>query len=206
MSRGLWWLGVVLGWLVAGYAVATALLGDRVYPPDLAASFNAHPWAITTHAFFGAVAMLLGPWQFRRTPVFRREWHRWLGRVYLAACGLSGGAGLHLAFYSFAGVTTNLGFGGLAIALLGTTTAGYLAIRGRAVVRHREWMVRSYALIFAAVTLRIELPILTAAFGDFTPAYRVIAWLCWVPNLLVAEWFLRRRRVGATDLPAPAVS
>jgi len=53
-------------------------------------------------------------------------------------------------------------------------------------------MVRSYALIFAAVTLRIELPLLTAAFHDFTPAYLVVAWLSWVPNLLVVEWYLRR--------------
>jgi hypothetical protein len=47
-------------------------------------------------------------------------------------------------------------------------------------------------LIFAAVTLRIELPLLVMAFGDFTPAYRVVSWLCWVPNLLWAEWYIRR--------------
>ena len=53
-------------------------------------------------------------------------------------------------------------------------------------------MLRSYALVFAAVTLRIELPLLTMAFGDFTPAYQVVAWLCWVPNALWAEWYIRR--------------
>jgi hypothetical protein len=42
------------------------------------------------------------------------------------------------------------------------------------------------------VTLRIELPILIMAFGDFTPAYQVIAWLSWVPNLLWAFWYARR--------------
>jgi hypothetical protein len=32
---------------------------------------------------------------------------------------------------------------------------GYQKIRGGDIVAHREWMLRSYALIFAAVTLRL---------------------------------------------------
>jgi hypothetical protein len=42
------------------------------------------------------------------------------------------------------------------------------------------------------VTLRIELPLLAMAFGDFLPGYRAVAWLCWVPNALWAEWYVRR--------------
>jgi hypothetical protein len=51
-------------------------------------------------------------------------------------------------------------------------------------------MIRSYALTFAAVTLRIWLPLGQVLHFDFVEAYRVIAWLCWVPNLLAAEWIL----------------
>jgi uncharacterized membrane protein YozB (DUF420 family) len=59
---------------------------------------------------------------------------------------------------------------------------------------HRRWMYRSYALTFAGVTLRLYLPV--AIFGPygFAAAYAVIAWLCWAPNLFVAEWLLGRRR------------
>ena len=64
-------------------------------------------------------------------------------------------------------------------------------------------MLRSYALVFAAVTLRIELPLLTMGFGDFTPAYQVVAWLSWVPNALWAEWYIRRS--GNVALPAVEV-
>lgn len=200
-----WWVVVVLGWAVAAYALATATLGDKVYPPDLKASFLAHPWAITSHAAFGAIAMLLGPWQFRRGPGWNRARHRWLGRAYLIACGLSGAAGLVLAPYSYGGITTHLGFGLLAIALLSTSIMAYVAIRARRVSEHREWMIRSYALIFAAVALRIELPLLTIGFGAFLPAYLAVAWLCWVPNLIAAEWYLRQSRttIGAA---VPAAS
>jgi hypothetical protein len=61
-------------------------------------------------------------------------------------------------------------------------------------------MLRSYALIFAAVTLRIELPLLIMALGEFTPAYQVVAWLSWVPNLLWAEWYVRR----TANVPVPS--
>jgi len=48
-------------------------------------------------------------------------------------------------------------------------------------------------LTFAAVTLRIYLP-LSLAFGvQFATAYPAISWLCWVPNLFVAERFFVRR-------------
>ena len=77
--------------------------------------------------------------------------------------------------------------------LLATGTA-YRHIRAGDRVSHRRWMIRSYALTFAAVTLRIYLP-LSLAFGlPFGPAYQTIAWLCWVPNLVVAEWIILRQR------------
>ena len=62
------------------------------------------------------------------------------------------------------------------------------AIKLGEVKRHREWVLRNYALIFGAVTLRIWLPILIIAYqGEFLPAYRWVAWLAWVPNLLWVE-------------------
>ena len=57
-------------------------------------------------------------------------------------------------------------------------------------------MIRSVALILAGVTLRIQLPVSLIAGIAFDRAYPVITWSCWVPNLLLAEWFLRHRHVG----------
>ncbi len=71
--------------------------------------------------------------------------------------------------------------------MLFTTTKAFLSIKAGDVRAHRGWMIRSFALLFGAVTLRIELPILISLFGGFEPAYRIVAWSSWVPNLLVAE-------------------
>lgn len=54
-------------------------------------------------------------------------------------------------------------------------------------------MLRSYSLIFGAVTLRIWLPLLMVATrGDFTTTYFIVSWLSWVPNIIFAEWLIRR--------------
>lgn len=56
-------------------------------------------------------------------------------------------------------------------------------------------MVRNLALTLAAVTLRIYSPLLTVTSVPFELAYPLVAWLCWVPNLLVSECFQAERRV-----------
>jgi hypothetical protein len=91
--------------------------------------------------------------------------------------------------------------------MMGTTAVAYGRIRQRDYRRHREWMIRSLAMILAAVTLRLWLPLLVTLHGGvFTPAYQMVAWLCWVPNLVVAEWYIRRvhgrpLRFGGAELP-----
>jgi hypothetical protein len=63
----------------------------------------------------------------------------------------------------------------------------YLHIRNNKIKEHKIMMIYSYSACFAAVTLRIWLPILTMIFDDFEKAYVIVAWLCWVPNILVAK-------------------
>jgi hypothetical protein len=66
-------------------------------------------------------------------------------------------------------------------------------------VSHRAWMIRSYALCLAAVTLRLYLPLFGLAGLPFEVAYPAIAWLCWVPNLVVAEWLVIPARIAPLE-------
>jgi uncharacterized membrane protein len=191
-----WWALAVFAALIVLYALAYVVVGPPMYPPNLAASFRARPWGIYPHALFGALALGTGAAQLHPgLLVRRRALHRTLGTVYVASCAVVGLAGLYMAAYAAGGAVPRAGFGLLAVLLLATTGAAYRTARRREIRAHRAWMLRSFALIFAAVTLRIELPLLVAAFrGEFTPAYQVVAWLCWVPNLAFAEWRVRRSR------------
>lgn len=196
-----WWLMSVLAALVALYGLAYFVRGERMFVGELADSFRARPWGIYTHVLFAAIALATGPLQFHRGLLARRRaLHRNLGKVYVVSALAGGGvSGLYMAAYSFGGWITHLGFGALAALTLVTTAVAYLKIRAREVSAHREWMIRSFALIFAAVTLRLWLPLLIVAHGgEFAPAYLWVSWLAWAPNLALAEWHIRRsRRVQA---------
>ena len=142
-----------------------------------------------------AAALVLGALQF--LPGLRRGFgppHRWTGQVYVAGCLVGGAAGLILAPGSHAGPIASAGFGGLAVIWIATTLLGWrAAVRGR-LSEHRRWMIRSWALTLAAVTLRIYLPLVMVLDLPFLPWYRAISFLAWVPNLVAAELWLRRTR------------
>ena len=149
------------------------------------------------HISFGGLALLTGWTQFSRT--LRRQylpWHRRLGMVYLVAVLISGGCGVYLAFFATGGWIAGAGFFLLGLAWLFFTVLAYRAVSRRDFSGHGAFMVYSYAACFAAVTLRIWMPLLVLAFGEFLPAYRVVAWLCWVPNLMFAFFWVRNRGMG----------
>jgi uncharacterized membrane protein len=139
-----------------------------------------------------ATALLVGVFQFLPALRRRRAAHRWLGRVYTLSCMLGGVAGFVMAFGTTAGPIAGLGFGLLAPAWLYTTAMGWLTARAGDYQAHRAWMIRSFALTFAAVTLRLYLPIGIMAGLTFQQIYVATAWISWIPNLIVAEFWLRR--------------
>jgi len=200
-KRALWPLMAVLAVGVSLYATAL-LVAPQLRPPFLQAS--PLPLALMVHFGGGALAMAAGPFQLRTGPRARRSpVHRLLGRVYVIAILASGIAGLAMAFVSQGGVIAHVGFGCLAVGWLGTTVQAFLTIRRGDVLAHQQWMTRSFALTYAAVTLRLYLPLSLALGIPFDVAYPVIAWACWVPNLVVAEWLFvpqPRRRASVAAL------
>jgi hypothetical protein len=99
-----------------------------------------------------------------------------------------------MAQIAYGGLFSHLGFTTLAVLWLYSGYSAYRHIRNRDIEEHRRWMIRNYALTFAGVMLRVWVPISSALGIDFTAAYIAIAWLCWVPNLLVAQWIISRMR------------
>ena len=186
----------VSGYVIAAYGFLP--LGASVHP-DMKANFLEHSAGIYVHAFASMAALMLGPFQLSAS--FRQKHanlHRWFGRIYLAVGVLGGGlAGLYMAQYAFGGSAARLGFAALSALWLYTGLRAYLAIRRGAIDEHRKWMVRNVSLTFAAVTLRFYLPASMAAGIEFSAAYPIIAWLCWVPNLIFAEWWHTGARSAA---------
>jgi hypothetical protein len=194
VSRTWWWLVTMFSIGVAlvslRYLVGWGPLAENVLGNALVA-----PW-LAIHVAGGATALLVGAFQF--IPRLRASGvHRWSGRVYVVACLVGGLAGLALALGSTAGPTATAGFGGLAVAWLVTNALGWRFAVRRDLVRHRRWMIRSWSLTLAAVTLRLYLPLLDPLGVPFLDGYRAISFLCWVPNLALAELYLARASARA---------
>ena len=196
------WAGLlvaILAFAVAAFSLRYLLPNSPAAPLVVSRNPFAVPW-LAVHATLAALALAVGPLQFW-APVRQRGWHRVLGRVYVGCCLLSAPAGLLLAFGATTGPVSTAGFGSLAVVWFATTLVGYKAALDRRFEVHRGWMVRSYALTFAAVTLRLYLGVVLATHMDFDTAYRAISFLAWVPNLVVVELLLRRGRIGIGSLP-----
>ena len=146
-----------------------------------------------THIILGGLALLIGWTQFStrfRDKNLNR--HRQLGKIYVISVLLSSIAGISIGFFATGGILSKLGFICLGIIWLSSTLMAYQYIRKVQIERHQKMMIYSYAACLAAVTLRIWLPLLTMTFHNFIVAYTIVAWLCWVPNIIVANIIARR--------------
>jgi len=189
-----WGVMAVLSIGVAGWALFLTATGFEMLGTEIKTNRFPSPLGLELHIAASGFALLTGPFQFLKG--LRRAapgLHRWMGRIYVAACLTGGVAGGAVAMFTTSGPVAGAGFFCLAAAWLLTTSMALRAALMRDFVSHERWMIRSFALTLAAVTLRIYLPPVFIFQLDFIPAYTVIAWMCWVPNLLVAELWLRAR-------------
>lgn len=149
-----------------------------------------------THIIGSVVALAIGPFtlssKFREKNILR---HKRLGKLYIIGILFGGISGLYLAFYATGGIAGKLGFSLLAIFWLISAYQAIVRIKANRVNEHQQWMIRNYSLTFAAVTLRIWLPLFMLLLGleRFELSYAIIAWLAWVPNIIIAELFIQRK-------------
>jgi uncharacterized membrane protein len=178
-------------------SVAVAVYATRYFIlPTRDEHFARYLLPLRFHVAGGIGALLAGPWQFSAKLRARNlTLHRWLGRFYLIEVALGAIAGLMMSVVSMEGLPSHLGFGILAVLWFFTGWKAYREIRRGDIDAHREWMIRNFALTLAAVTLRTWLPLMIFALHwSFHVSYIIVSWLCWIPNLLVAEWIIAREK------------
>jgi uncharacterized membrane protein len=184
--------------LIVVYASRYLTFDPDVYFPEQLEPYLQHEFALGVHVLSGILALLIGPFQFVRR--LRRRFvrvHRFMGATYVASATALGVSGLILAPTAYTGLVASAGFTVLDLAMLFTTwTAVRMILAGR-YSEHRRWMIRSFSLIMAGVMLRVlsvtyyGLAAVEIVHFSFETAYAAIAWMCWVPNLMLAIWFTR---------------
>ncbi len=215
-SRTGWLLLALTSLAIAVFAAGRYATGSLARLADqnagLAANYT-HRGVVIQAAFYlhvvaGGLALLASPWQFAARLRERRPGlHRWLGRVSLVAIALGALAGLVIAPVNRAGIGGFFGFGMLAVLWGYSALRSYRAVRAGDLATHQAWAIRTFALTYAAVMLRlwlgvligVQVPFASMPVGPdtaevlFTRAYAAVPFLCWVPNMMLAEWLIRRR-------------
>jgi len=196
-----WVIMTLLSLTTIAFVARYVAFNPDSYFPEQREVYMHREFVLGVHVLCGMLALAIGPFKFiaRLRRRFLRV-HRFLGATYIAACTGLGLSGLALATTSYPSWVTSLGFGLLGLSMLFTTWMALRMVLAHRFADHRRWMIRSFSLIFAAVMLRIMTPLygVLSSAGlvsfSFATAYTWIAWLCWLPNLLIAIWFTRRPR------------
>jgi uncharacterized membrane protein len=162
---------------------------------------HTQPWrlAFLVHVITSSLVLLAGFTQFSQS--IRKnmpQLHRYAGWLYLiATLGFALPSGFILAFSANGGLSTQFSFVLLGLLWgLSSILALYYAIQ-RQWFKHRNWMIRSFALALSALSLRTWKLILyqLQPYWDWlTPIhiYQLESWLGWTLNLLIAEIIIYR--------------
>ena len=181
---------------IAGYAFSFLWINHGFIGSKGALAEQLH-WQIAFRMhFLGAGFALAIGWSQFWAGLRKRyvQLHRYLGIAYVMLVLLAGApSGFYLALHANGGFSNMMGFGMLALLWFLTTAVAFYHVRNRDFQRHKNWMIRSYSLCLAAVMLRLWLPFFIAVLGvSPDEAYLAVAWFCWVPNIIVAEWIIHQ--------------
>ena len=173
--------------------------------PEIKTVVERVPLAALTHMILGPVALLVGPFQFFAALRARRpSLHRAMGKIYVAACTMSGVAGFATALHASGGPIAGLGFGTLAVLWIVTTLGAWRAAVMRKFDLHRLLMRFSYAMTFGAVTLRLQIPLFfLLGYPSYAAMSVWLAYTAWIPNVIVVALYAMAE---ALRRPMPAAA
>jgi Predicted membrane protein (DUF2306) len=161
--------------------------------PDEVLDRNYFMVAFYVHITSSVLAIGGGVFQF--FPAILRGYpkiHILIGKLYIASILLlAAPSGLIIAAFANGGFPSKVGFTLQCFVWWATTYAAWQAIMRKNWEEHVVWMLRSYAVTLAAMSLRTESYALVYLFGTKPmETYLTVTWLSWVGNLFLVEIFI----------------
>lgn len=151
------------------------------------------------HIYTSIFALIAGFTQFNDSILSNRKGiHKSIGKLYVfVVLFLAAPSGLFIGLFANGGFYAKISFVVLAVLWFYFTLQGFLKIRYQNLKQHKKFMLRSFALAFSAITLRLWKVIIVYLFHSAPmDVYQVIAWLGWIPNILLIEYYIFKRIKG----------
>jgi uncharacterized membrane protein len=155
--------------------------------------------AFFTHVYTSIFVLMFGLTQFSSwIRVNYTLIHRLFGKLYVLLILLfAAPSGFIMGIYGNGGFYAQLSFCLLAILWFYFTLQAYLKIRKKQFLSHQNYMILSYALTLSAISLRLFKWLISNTLAlPPMDTYRIVVWLGWLFNLLVAFWVIRVKKAA----------
>lgn len=158
--------------------------------PEYLYFFYTHVYTSIFVLFSGFLAILRKDFGFR-------NFHKNMGKIYIfLILALAAPSGIYMGFFANGGFFSKISFVILGSFWWLTTYKAYQSAKQKRFKEHKQWMWRSFALTLSALTLRIWKVIIVYLFHpNPMDVYQIIAWLGWIPNILLIEYLITKKHI-----------
>jgi len=150
-----------------------------------------------THVYTSIFVLFSGFLAILRKDFGLKSFHRNIGKVYIfLILILAAPSGIYMGIFANGGFLSKVSFIFLGSLWWFTTYKAYQSARQKKFKEHKQWMWRSFALTLSALSLRIWKVIIVYLFHpNPMDVYQIIAWLGWIPNILLIEYLITKKHL-----------
>ena len=150
-----------------------------------------------THVYTSIFVLLTGFLAILRKDFGLKSFHKNTGKIYIFLILLfAAPSGIYMGIFANGGILSKVSFVILGCLWWFSTFKAYQFARKKKFKEHKQWMWRSFALTLSAVTLRMWKVIIVYLFHpNPMDVYQIIAWLGWIPNILLIEYLIAKKYI-----------
>lgn len=150
-----------------------------------------------THVYTSIFVLFSGFLALIRKDFGFKNFHRNMGKVYIFLILIfAAPSGIYMGVFANGGLFSKISFIILGFLWWFSTLKAYQLARQKRFKEHKQWMWRSFAFTLSAITLRMWKVIIVYLFHpNPMDVYQIIAWLGWIPNILIIEYLITKKHL-----------
>ena len=154
-------------------------------------------WFFYTHVYTSIFVLLAGFLAIIRKNFGFANFHRNAGKIYIfLILFLAAPSGIYMGIFANGNFFAKLSFVILGCLWWFSTFKAFQLARKKKFSEHKKWMWRSFAFTLSAITLRMWKVFIVYLFHpNPLDVYQIIAWLGWIPNILLIEFLIRKKLI-----------
>ncbi|WP_010492600.1 DUF2306 domain-containing protein [Paenibacillus elgii] len=189
--------------LVNNYIVDPGAESFLSHKTGLKRALNLPVWlnVMYVHVTFACIAMAAGLLNFSNRILEKsRKFHRINGYVYLVSVVLVVLTSGYMAPYATGGKISSMAFNALNVVWLFITIMALVQIKMKRIIRHRNWMIRSYAFCFTNMFIHLITFLFHQGFGlVYATSYTIGVYGSIVLLLVIPDIVIRMNGTSTTN-------